>query len=174
MHMLRGRCLEHPEPLQFFRVFTERVYHKISRSPKKKMRSVDDTLTDKYTQMEGEGRSHCIFSSPCSPCPVIIMWSANVGLGVRWEGSTDLRKKVLWQVLHEELGLCFTHPVLSPHWVLCEMLQSLGFSSKSSKWEWGRGWRFKWSKTGHEQITAEARLWAYESLSWYPFLSYIC
>ena len=53
--MLRGRCLEHPEPLQHFWVFTERVYHKISRSQKKKMRSVDDTLTDKYTQMEGGG-----------------------------------------------------------------------------------------------------------------------
>lgn len=120
--------------------------------------------TNTHKWRGGAGHT-AVFSSPCSPCPVIIMWSAKVGLGVRWEGSTDLIRRSYGKCCTRELGLCFTHPVLPQHWVLCETLQSLGFSSKSSQWEWGCGWRFKWSKTGHERITAEARLWAYESLS---------
>lgn len=86
--MLRGRCLEHPERLQHFRVFTERANRKISRSPKKKTRSVDDTLTDKYTQMGGgkvtlqssPHHAHRVPQLSCGPLRWDLGWGGKVVL----------------------------------------------------------------------------------------------
>lgn len=116
----------------------------------------------------GEGHT-VVFSSLC---PIIIMRQGlprwGLGWGRRW--STALSKKLLRKALLWGNG-DLPNPLST--FILLWNVTKPRICFRVIQGEWGYGWRFRRNKTGHELITAEAGLWAWESLSQYPFLLYM-